>query len=315
MDKATFGALLSDTMDDLDHSAEELPTNIPLDTTLRSGASAVATVDELPMVVWLRGDEPYYGQFTLTADDVMAQLGIRRSRLTQISGRELRVGRARRGRYVSPVFRPGDVDAYQAWTRATAAHQKSSSMLDAAARELAQRAEALSAGTRAVRTEVEAALDGRQQDLLRAIQQMQADARLGADAGRQRLAQDLQGTLGRLSRRLADIVAQGDRHADGLSGHGARLDLLIQDVAALAAHVRNLHRDLLATARHQEQLGITVDRLQAWVMAPEPLRARPLAKAPSRRPRLGPSTRPEVRVRPAPRPRRPPVTTGPALGE
>src|SRR5438045_3561626 len=55
------------------------------------------TADALPMLVWLRGDESYCGDFCLDADQVMVRLGIKRSRLTQISGRELRVGRMRMG--------------------------------------------------------------------------------------------------------------------------------------------------------------------------------------------------------------------------
>lgn len=79
---------------------------------------------ELPQVVWLRGDEDYCTEFCLEADAVMAMLDIKRSRLTQISGRELRVGRIRRGRYVSPVYRPCDVQEYRAWARATATRLK-----------------------------------------------------------------------------------------------------------------------------------------------------------------------------------------------
>ena len=90
----------------------------------------------LPMIVWLRGDESLCAEFIVDADEVMRQLGIRRSRLTQISGRELRVGRMRRGRYVSPVYRQVDVDAYQQWTRATASHLKSSAVLNDAADQL-----------------------------------------------------------------------------------------------------------------------------------------------------------------------------------
>lgn len=81
--------------------------------------------DDLPMVVWLRGDEPYCDSFSLNADQVMAELGVRRSRLTQISGRELRVGRRRDGRYIRPMFRPEDVEAYKSWSRAPATQAKS----------------------------------------------------------------------------------------------------------------------------------------------------------------------------------------------
>jgi hypothetical protein len=85
------------------------------------------------MVIWLRGDEPYCTEFTLEADAVMEKLGIRRTRLTQISGRELRVGRIRKGRYIVPVYRPIDVMEYQSWTRASVTHVKSSSVVQEAA--------------------------------------------------------------------------------------------------------------------------------------------------------------------------------------
>ncbi len=45
----------------------------------------------LPMVVWLAGDEAHADDFCIDADTAMQELGIKRSRLTQISGRELRV--------------------------------------------------------------------------------------------------------------------------------------------------------------------------------------------------------------------------------
>jgi hypothetical protein len=89
--------------------------------------------DDFPMIVWLRGDEPWFGEFSLDADAVMEKLGIKRSRLTQISGKELRVGRARIDRYIRPLYRTLDVENYLNWTRATASHKKSSAALKSAA--------------------------------------------------------------------------------------------------------------------------------------------------------------------------------------
>ncbi|MCX6124082.1 MAG: hypothetical protein NTV34_04945 [Proteobacteria bacterium] len=97
--------------------------------------------DDFPMVVWLRGDESWYPQFDLDADTVMARLGIKRSRLTQISGKELRVGRVRIDRYIKPVFRSHDVESYLRWTRATASHQKSSSAIKDATQALQSQGE------------------------------------------------------------------------------------------------------------------------------------------------------------------------------
>lgn len=92
--------------------------------------------EDLPMVVWLRGDEEIIDEFTMDAEAAMTALGIKRSRLTQISGRELRVGRIRIDRYTRPVYRPQDVQAYLEWTRASASHQKSSQAIEMAAQKL-----------------------------------------------------------------------------------------------------------------------------------------------------------------------------------
>ena len=87
---------------------------------------------KLPMIVNLRGDEELVEVFNWDADQAMEFLAIKRSRLTQISGRELRVGRIRRDRYLRPVYRESDVRDYQEWTRATATHQSSSRAVEQA---------------------------------------------------------------------------------------------------------------------------------------------------------------------------------------
>ena len=104
----------------------------------------VAPLNDMPMIVWLRGDEDYVEEFSIDADGAMKILGIRRSRLTQISGKELRVGRMRIGRYVRPVYRQADLDAYVEWTRPTATHAKSSNLIGEAASELLRQAEKVS---------------------------------------------------------------------------------------------------------------------------------------------------------------------------
>ncbi|MBI2602951.1 MAG: hypothetical protein HYW48_07840 [Deltaproteobacteria bacterium] len=96
---------------------------------------------DLPMLVWLKGDEPYFSEFKWDAEKVMETLGIKRSRLNQISGKELRVGRTRINSYIRPVFRPTDVDEYLKWTRPTASHKKSSTVLDEAREKLESRSE------------------------------------------------------------------------------------------------------------------------------------------------------------------------------
>ncbi len=122
---------------------EIISAEIPSAEPIRQAASAhpgtaayPSWTADLPQVVWLRGDEPYGGEFSLDADAVMQELGIKRSRLTQISGTELRVGRTRIDRYIRPVYRPCDIEDYQKWTRATATHHKSSTLLEQAAHKL-----------------------------------------------------------------------------------------------------------------------------------------------------------------------------------
>ena len=114
------GELLRNDAGPLEMGAEQMP----------------ASEGELAQIVWLRGDEPWAGDFTMDAEAVMAELGIKRSRLTQISGKELRVGRMRVDRYVRPIYRALDVDTYKQWSRATATHQRSSLVLKEAAARL-----------------------------------------------------------------------------------------------------------------------------------------------------------------------------------
>ena len=110
----------------------------------QSGDTEEIDPNNLPQIVYLRGDEPYFNDFAWGAEKVMEVLGIRRSRLTQITGRELRVGRRRDGRYIRPFYRPGDVEEYLSWTRATASHKKSSETVDEAAQNLTEQAEVFS---------------------------------------------------------------------------------------------------------------------------------------------------------------------------
>ena len=96
---------------------------------MESLEAAGYTEATLPQVVPLKGDEVYFASFNVDADQAMELLGIKRSRLNQISGRELRVGRARVGAYQRALYRSEDIEAYLQWTRATASHKKSSELL------------------------------------------------------------------------------------------------------------------------------------------------------------------------------------------
>ena len=118
------------------------------------GAS-VEQVEELPMVVILRGDEPYAESFCRDADYVMEKLQIKRSRLTQISGKDLRVGRIRVDRYVRPMYRDEDIEKYQSWTRSPATHKNSSQMIDLAVERLEQKSEEFALGLKDVLSDIE----------------------------------------------------------------------------------------------------------------------------------------------------------------
>ncbi len=173
---------------------------------------------ELPMQVWIRGDEPYAGQFSMDADEVMELLGIKRSRLTQISGRELRVGRARRNRHVRPVYRPEDVHRYKDWSRATATAAKSSAAIDLAAAKLDAVAGALP-------TELEDRL------------------RRGLDLLQQELRERLSSGLSFLRADLGESVATLRQHLlqSGQSAHLQTLSML----EALTMGQRESHQKLL----------------------------------------------------------------------
>jgi len=129
-----------------DHAFDDAnETEVPLDAEQElESAHTLDSLDseELPMIVWLRGDEPWVEEFNLDAEQAMSLLGIKRSRLTQISGRELRVGRIRMDRYIRPVYRQQDIVEYLSWTRATATHMKSSNMIQEAASNLQSQSQA-----------------------------------------------------------------------------------------------------------------------------------------------------------------------------
>lgn len=98
---------------------------------------------DLPMIVMLKGDESFFSDFSWDAIEVMKVLGIKRSRLNQISGKELRVGKARIDRYLRPIYRPADVKDYLSWTRPTASHKRSSSIVEEARKKLEDKTDEL----------------------------------------------------------------------------------------------------------------------------------------------------------------------------
>ena len=111
--------------------AQEMPPSFSSDSKVDQTAQSC-----LPMIINLQGDEEFFHEFDMNADEVMDVLNIKRSRLNQISGKELRVGRAKIGRYIRPLFRCEDVNNYKNWTRATATHKKSQEVIDGAVNRL-----------------------------------------------------------------------------------------------------------------------------------------------------------------------------------
>ena len=99
--------------------------------------------DSLPMILNFRGDEPLASDFSISAEKAMDLLGIKRSRLNQISGRELRVAKMRVDGYVRPIYRLADVTEYLSWSRAPVTHKRSSEAIDDAVSRLESQAQEL----------------------------------------------------------------------------------------------------------------------------------------------------------------------------
>ena len=234
-----------------------------------AGASAL----DLPMMVWLRGDEEVCADFSLEAEEVMLRLGIRRSRLTQISGKELRVGRMRKGRYVSPVFRPADVEAYLNWTRASASHQKSSGLLHDAAEELMQQSARLGERLEVVPQELAAAVHAR---ITRATLELTSvveasSARLGGEF--QLLEAGFRDSEGRLKLEIAQQTILIDGLRAQLDAQQLLLQIITREVGEMAAHDRSSRAEGKAFAQdlwaQQEALRLDLKEvLQAATTRP-----------------------------------------------
>jgi hypothetical protein len=219
------------------------------------------------MVVWLRGDEPYCTEFTLEADAVMEKLGIRRTRLTQISGRELRVGRIRKGRYIVPVYRPIDVMEYQSWTRASVAHVKSSNVVQEAADSL-----------RIAGEELTERVDRIVQQLTSSIEGTIRQAALSAAAPTWPLLSDL-------DRRLAAMESFATHHDTKtsltLDSLGKRVDTVTMDLDLVKALIQKTLLDLSEiggltrlsieeTRSHGQALGRAIAEIEGYLTREDP---------------------------------------------
>jgi|GEM_PF-2676639 len=202
-----------------------------------------APAADLPLVVWLRGDEDYCGDFSLDADAVMDQLGIKRSRLTQISGRELRVGRIRRGRYISPVYRQADVESYLAWTRATASQQKSASLVSEATAELLEHSERLSDYLQSIPDQLTTVIRG---DISSATVQVTTELRRVLDQAQGITDQHRETSLGvegRLRQLLASQTELNGSLLLQMQRQTVHLELLQKQVTELAATLRIVRQE------------------------------------------------------------------------
>jgi hypothetical protein len=176
----------------------------------RAGAAAAftPTPEDLPLIVWLTGTEPWFSEFSLEADEVMAMLGIKRSRLTQIAGREIRVGRVRRGRYVSPVFRPVDVEQYLAWVRAPASHVKSAGILSDAADALKAQSEEIERRFADLRADVVADFAGMVNRNLQEAHGLYRSLQSGLDSALDRAQGEFSARMEFMARRHDELATQ-----------------------------------------------------------------------------------------------------------
>jgi hypothetical protein len=151
----------------------------------------------------------------MDADAAMEALSIKRSRLTQIAGKELRVGRVRVDRYIRPVFRSRDIEQYLNQTRATASHQKSSDVLNSAAGLLCQQVDRMEARLEVINQNLMSQMES-------ALQKV-------------------------LTETLGTIVSGTSERLDALEGDIVnRLSVLTQDT--VLKHVGLIQKDLLATS-------------------------------------------------------------------
>lgn len=119
----------------------------PPQPPLRHGASAGAADDSLaaPMLTYLDHHDEEAREYNCDADEAMSILGIKRSRLTQISGKSLRCARVKMSRYTRPMFRRCDLEEYKKLLRVPQSHIASSNLITQATDELQKSARELTA--------------------------------------------------------------------------------------------------------------------------------------------------------------------------
>ena len=227
------------------------------------------TDSELPMIVWLRGDEDHCADFLLDADAVMQTLGIKRSRLTQISGKELRVGRIRRGRYISPVYRQTDVDTYLEWTRASASQLKSASVVTEATAGLLEQSERLSAALHSIPEELTTVI---RRDLAQTALSYTTHIHSILEQANE-VSRQQQSSIFGVENRLKSVMAAQQEFLTQIMGQlhkqDARLQQLNQNINELTALARLQRQDHLERLQQQkadqEKLTAELAELKAQV--------------------------------------------------
>ena len=192
----------------------------------------------LPMVVWLRGDE---GDFILSAEEVMATLDIKRSRLTQISGRELRVGRRRVDRYLRPFYRPADVQSYRERTRAAMTRQHSAAVVSDVAADIEQRHKTLLQEVTTQLTET----------ISRAVLNLQRDFHAALLATKHAISPRVQESVTTQAQQTRDCIASAQRNL------AAQLTAFEQETSTLPERLIKQWHSLL-----QEQQQVVLAALQ-----------------------------------------------------
>lgn len=102
------------------------------ETSSVMGASSEAHKNYL----YLDPSSPEAQEFDCDAAEAMTYLGIKRSRLTQISGQSLVCARIKVDRYTRPMYRWSDVKAYHEQSKARVSYSKSTAVLETATQSL-----------------------------------------------------------------------------------------------------------------------------------------------------------------------------------
>ena len=111
---------------------------------LEEGAVEGASSKE-DSVLYLEAHDPRAQEFNCNAQEAMEALGIKRSRLTQISGQTLPCARIKIGRYQRPMYRKKDLEQYIAHLRIPASRAQTSHIIERGVLQLQECAEKLTA--------------------------------------------------------------------------------------------------------------------------------------------------------------------------